>query len=116
MCDWIRTICFCGRRPLPLNQWFLAIHETPRPTGKNVRLLSVFPWYTNKGYVSTVPKHIETINGDDPRINKKKNRGYFPHIVENLCKLRDLLHIRGKVFSNMRKCTVLLQLTLWTET
>jgi hypothetical protein len=47
MCDWIRTICFCGRPTLPLNQWFLAIHETPRPREKNVRLLSVFPWCIN---------------------------------------------------------------------
>ncbi len=58
-----------------------------------------FPWYINKGYVSTVPKHIETINGDDPRIDNK-NRGYFPHIVENLCKWRDLLHIGGRFFQN----------------
>ncbi len=50
---------------------------------KNVRLLSVFPWYTNKGYVSTVPKHIETINGDDPLTDNKK-RGYFAHNIENL--------------------------------
>jgi hypothetical protein len=43
---------------------------------------SVFPWCILIKDMF-LHKHIETINGDDPR-TENKNRGYFPHIAENL--------------------------------